>query len=193
MKLLYDLCRSALIRYSSNYVFEHNKASHFKTCALQESAFDLNQKQNTSRINKIETNLAEINYALNLCKIYRNLIEKFESLHEKDLGRYADRFHRFFYIGGLLSSFACGKSFYSTDVAFYFTVHYPEYDAKYNKQAELHYTGYNQGHLAHFRHVNEFHKSSQKEISITELILDLNYLNCYYKPIVEKHSGIKLF
>jgi hypothetical protein len=138
-------------------------------------------------------NKEEINYALNLCKIYRYLIANFEKKNSNILQKYSDRFHRFFYIGGLLSSFACGKSSHSTEVTFEFTVHYPEPDKKFPDQAELYMIGYDLGQLSHFRHVNEFHKSSQKEISVTELILDLNYLNCFYKPIVESFSKIKLF
>ena len=135
----------------------------------------------------------DINYALNLCRIYRLWIEPFETRQKSELGKYSKRFHRFFYIGGLLSSFACGKSSHSTDVTFELTVHYPEADAKYPKQAELYSIGYDYGHLAHFRHVNEFQKSSQKEVSISELILDLNYISCYYKPIFERKSKLKLF
>ena len=138
-------------------------------------------------------NKLEINYAKNLCKIYRYLIDNFEEKNNDEIQKYSERFHRFFYIGGLLSSFACGKSSHSTDVSFEFSVHYPEPDKDYPNQAELYSIGYDYGQLSHFRHVNEFHKSSQKEISITELILDLNYLNCFYKPIVEKFSKIKLF
>jgi hypothetical protein len=138
-------------------------------------------------------NQDEINYALNLCKIYRNLIQVFEKSHERYLSKYSNRFHRFFYIGGLLSSFASGKSFHNTDVTFDLSVHYPDPDKNYPDQAQLYWVGYNQGHISHFRHNNEFHKSSQTAISITELILDLNYLNCFYKPIVKKYSDIKLF
>jgi hypothetical protein len=138
-------------------------------------------------------NQDEINYALNLCKIYRNLIQVFEKSHEKYLSKYSNRFHRFFYIGGLLSSFANGKSFHSTDVTFDLSVHFPDPDKNYPDQAQLQWVGYDQGHISHFRHVNEFHKSSLKEVSITELILDLNYLNCYYKQVIEKFSKVKIF
>jgi hypothetical protein len=138
-------------------------------------------------------NKADIDYAMNLCKIYRFLIEKFERNFTSDLEKYSDRFHRFFYIGGLLSSFACGKTMHSTDLSFELSVHYPEPDKMYPDQAELFVIGYDYGQVSHFRHVNEFHKSSQKVIAISELILDLNYLNCFYKPIVEKFSKIKLF
>jgi hypothetical protein len=138
-------------------------------------------------------NKRDIDYAMNLCKIYRFLIEKFERNFTQDLAKYSERFHRFFYIGGLLSSFACGKSMHSTDVTFELSVHYPEPDRMYPGQAELFMIGYDYGQVSHFRHVNEFHKSSQKVIAISELILDLNYLNCFYKPIVEKYSKIKLF
>jgi hypothetical protein len=138
-------------------------------------------------------NKRDIDYAMNLCRIYRFLIEKFERNFTSDLAKYSERFHRFFYIGGLLSSFACGKSVHSTDVTFELSVHYPEPDKMYTDQAELFMIGYDYGQVSHFRHVNEFHKSSQRVIAISELILDLNYLNCFYKPIVEKYSKIKLF
>jgi len=138
-------------------------------------------------------NQDEINYALNLCKIYRNLIQVFEKSHENHLNKYSNRFHRFFYIGGLLSSFASGKSFHSTDVTFDLSVHYPNPDKNFPDQAQLYWVGYNLGHVSHFRHVNEFHKSSQTAISITELILDLNYLNCYFKSIYQSYSKNKLF
>jgi hypothetical protein len=138
-------------------------------------------------------NQDEINYALNVCKIYRNLIQNFENKHKSELGTFSDRFHRFFYIGGILSSFACGKSIHNTDVSFDMNVHHPVSDINYPEQAEISHINYNFGHLGHFRYVNEFHKSNYKEISITELILDLNYLNCYYKPMVEKSSKIRLF
>jgi hypothetical protein len=139
----------------------------------------------------ILANKEEINYAMNLCKIYRQLVEDFKKLNE--IQKYSENFNRFFYIGGLLSSFACGKSSHSTDLTFELSVHYPEGDPRHPDQAKLHMIGYEYGQLSHFRRVNEFHKSSQKEISIKELILDLNYLSCYYKPIVEKFSKIKLF
>jgi hypothetical protein len=136
-------------------------------------------------------NKDEINYALNLCKIYRNLIQVFEKSHDKYLSKYSNRFHRFFYIGGLLSSFASGKLFHNTDVTFDLSVHYPNPDKNYPDQAQLYWVGYNQGHVSHFRHNNELYKSSQTVISITELILDFNYLNCFYKPIVKKYFDIK--
>ena len=141
----------------------------------------------------ILANKEEINYAINLFNIYRQLVEHFERENKNEIQNYSENFHRFFYIGGLLSSFAIGKSSHSTDVSFEFTVHYPEGDKKYPKQAELYNIGHEYGQLSHFRSLNEFHKSSRKEISIKELILDLNYLSCYYKPIVEKFSKIKLF
>jgi hypothetical protein len=141
----------------------------------------------------ILANKEEINYAINLCKIYRQLVEHFEKENKNEIQKYSDNFHRFFYIGGLLSSFAIGKSSYSTDVSFEFTVHYPEHDQKYPKQAEFNSIGHEYGQLSHFRSLNEFHKAKLKEISIQELILDLNYLSCFYKPIVEKFSKIKLF
>jgi hypothetical protein len=138
-------------------------------------------------------NQDEINYAQNLCKIYRNLIQNFVNKHKSELGTLSDRFHRFFYIGGRLSSFACGKSIHNTDVSFEVSVHHPVADINYPEQAQLSYVNYDFGHLGHFRYVNEFHKSNFKEVSITELILDLNYLNCYYKPIVEKSSKLRIF
>ena len=51
-------------------------------------------------------NKVDIDYAVNLCRIYRSFIEKFKKWNKNKLD--SNRFHRFFYIGGLLSSFACG-------------------------------------------------------------------------------------
>ncbi len=138
-------------------------------------------------------NQAEMNYAINLCKIYRNLIQNFEKAYESDLSKYSNRFHRFFYIGGLLSSFANGKTVHSTDVTFDLSVHFPDPDKNFPDQAQLYWIGYDQGHVSHFRHVTEFHKSIQKVVSITEFILDLNYLNCYFKPIIENLSKVNSF
>ena len=95
------------------------------------------QSKNHNSCNFTSTikNQDDINYALNLCKIYRNLIQVFEKSHEKYLSKYSNRFHRFFYIGGLLSSFASGKSFHSTNVTFDLSVHYPDPDKNYPDQA----------------------------------------------------------
>ena len=147
------------------------------------------EKHNSYNFTFIIKNQAEKDYALNLCKTYRNIIQSFKNLNEIFIKKNS-RFHRFFYIGGLLSSFAAGKTFHNTDSSFDVSLHYPNADSDYPNQANLHWVGYEQGHVSHFRNLNEFHKSSQKEISITELILDLNYINCYYKPILEKNFKI---
>ena len=166
--------------YFSSPDFNPDKEQHtIIVVNLEPTSKDHNAYNFTFIINNKE----EISYAKNLCKLYRLFVEKFENENKNELSKYSLRYHRFFYIGGLTTSFACGKTSHSTDVTFSLTVHYPD-------AAELHMVQYDEGQLSHFRHVNQF---PVKNISITELVLDLNYLNCFYKPIVNKYSKINLY
>ena len=171
--------------YFSSISFDFEKVHKIFVIDRLSASFDHNVYNFTFVLNSKE----EIYYAMNLCRLYRFI----ERIDLTNIVNYSDRFHRFFYIGGLLSSFACGKSAHSTDVTFEFSVHYPEQDKMYPNQAELFSIGYDGGQLSHFRSINEFHKSSKKEVSIIELIFDLNYFNCFYMSIVEDFFKIKAF
>jgi hypothetical protein len=53
-------------------------------------------------------------------------------------------------------------------------------DPNYNN---YNYLGYNYAHLSHFRKYQYFKYESA---SITTLVLDLNYLNCFFLPTLTK-------
>ena len=117
----------------------------------------------------------ELSYAKNLLFIYRNYLEKYL---DKLPGKYfddPDKFNRIFYVAGPITSHYCGKTAYHTNEAFDFTVHYPE-------DNNMHWVDYDLGQNSHFRRAYLFNLVN---MSITELVLDMNYFSCYYKPMLK--------
>ena len=129
-------------------------------------------------------NADELAYARNLLFLYRNFIEKFENKYKAVLNSYSEQFHRFFYISGEATNWLCGKSIWHTDRTSEYSVHYGVVAENLNT------LDFNDGHNGHFR-VNYPFKADK--IRITELSLDFNYLNCFYKPIIEKFANISIF
>lgn len=126
----------------------------------------------------------ELSYARNLLLLYRNFVEKFENKYEVILNSYSEQFHRFFYISGEATDWLCGKSIWHTDKT-------SEYSVHYGVVAEgLHTLNFNSGHNGHFR-INYPFKA--EKMKITELSIDFNYLNCFYKPIIKKFANITIF
>jgi hypothetical protein len=129
-------------------------------------------------------NRNELKYAQNMLLAYRLFIEKFENEHEVVLNKYSENFHRYFFISGRSSEWLYGKSVWHTD-------HTLEYSVHEGVVAEQPiYVDFDYGHNAHFRETYPF---NDPNISINEFKLDLNYLNCVYKPIIYRLAQLNIF
>ena len=120
-------------------------------------------------------NEKELSYAKSLLFIYRNYLEKYFDNETTKYFKHKDKFNRLFYLGGPITSIYWGKSIYHTEIAFDFAVHFPD-------EYIIHPVEYDLGQDSHFRENYHFRNIN---ISITELILDLNYFNCFFKPMLK--------
>ena len=111
----------------------------------------------------------EFVYAKNLLYIYKNFIENIVDFKLNE----TSKFERVFYLAGESSLKYSGKTIHNTDITSGVSVHYP-IDYVFDL------VDINTGHTSHFR--KEF-QVKVENMSITELLLDLNYINCFYKPI----------
>jgi hypothetical protein len=140
----------------------------------------------------------ELIYAAGLLRVYKNVIKPFidDFEYRKITGSGYDRF---FYVGGKSSSFACGKTVHDTRTTFDLSIHYVENylnrtvpnrplierdKSKY--WLMINYVSFQHGHSSHFRKKYSHLSEHFKEVAIQELQLDLNYLDCFFKPVMEK-------
>jgi hypothetical protein len=142
-----------------------------------------NPNHNPYTYNFVISNKDELSYARNLLFLYKNFIEKFENKYQTVLDDYSEQYHRYFYISGAATDWLCGKSIWHTDKTSEYSVHYGVV-ADY-----LHTLDFDNGHNGHFRRNYPF---KAEQIKITDISLDFNYLNCFYKPIIEKFTNINI-
>jgi len=171
---------NAFEAYFNGLTFNPNSVNHviqvFDTVAE-------NHNHNPYTYNFVISNKDELSYAQNLLFLYKNFIEKFENKYKSVLEDYTEQYHRYFYISGASTNWLCGKSIWHTEKTSEYSVHYGVV-ADY-----LHTLDFDNGHNGHFRRNYPF---KAEEIKITELSLDFNYLNCFYKPIIEKFTNINI-
>jgi hypothetical protein len=141
----------------------------------------------------------ELNYALGILKAYRTIIQPFLRTNKALLKKCAALdFSRFFVLNGDMNNFQNGKTLADTRITFDLSIHYTEsiYERdratnrpviKFNKRGErLLVFPSNIAHMSHFR---TFQKFSYKSVSIESLFLDLNYMNCYFMPLLREFSA----
>ena len=145
------------------------------------------------------SNEEERKYAHKLLPLYQYILKPFIATNEKLFARLPSDFARFFYISGLISEETWGKSVHNTSHIFDVTVHhgYRYIDEKKNAVLTVDHNYLNQNamhmrvehkhaYLAHFR---AYFPNSLGNIPISYLHVDLNYLNCYFRPIVKRMNG----
>lgn len=148
-----------------------------------------NEHHNYNYIFKIEGK-DQIDYVRNLCRIFKELITPYMDKHQEIISKHVDRYDRFFMISGHTLDFSLGKTIHNTISVFEITLHKP-YKSIMNSNrpgpANYESVPYNYGHMSHFRNMLVLPKN--KKIPITDLHLDLNYLNCYFRPILKDMTG----
>jgi hypothetical protein len=138
-------------------------------------------------------------YAQSLLKVYKNVLKPF--IDEFDLSAVTGgSFDRFFYVGGALSRFAVGKTAHDTRSTFAMFIHYaklylnttvPEQPivdfSRNNSLWHMHeHVPWQLGHSSHFRRKYEYVGKHYRNASIQELKLDLNYFDCFFKPVMAR-------
>ncbi|RNA17357.1 hypothetical protein BpHYR1_038367 [Brachionus plicatilis] len=147
---------------------------------------------------KIESRF-DYEYAKKLVLIYHTIIKPFLKKNGKILQKFSQHVDRLFMISGKVNNFAWGKSIHDTRRTFDMTVHHAlEFfdrgksvlynDRFYLDEAHAKYytLDYDYGHLSHFRSRIHF---KFEPMPINYLHVDLNYFNCYFKPILRKLSA----
>jgi len=146
------------------------------------------------------SNEHEYDYAKNLLNLYKKVIEPYLDSNKIIFEDSASDFDRFFFISGKINDFSWGKSIHNTSHVFDFTVHHAnkyivddnpfhpfsiDWNFLNQEQAKYFTIPYKLSHLSHFR--SYFH-SKLNRIPISFLHIDLNYLNCYFIPLLSKIS-----
>ena len=142
------------------------------------------------------SNLYEFMYAKGLFQTYKSLIRPYLDQNKDLFSRHVDAFNRLFYITGEITDFSYGKSVHNTSSTFDITIHHANKYVDENSfslskdkyylarsMAAYHSVPYDLGHLSHFRAY--FHWDFIP-MSVLFLNIELNYFNCYFRPIVNR-------
>jgi hypothetical protein len=124
----------------------------------------------------------DLEYAIKLNSIHNNIIKPYIQMNKDKLIKYGGTFDRFYKIVDMPSD-VFGKTMHNTKSTFELTLHHPliylnpsEFKSKYTVLYELGYT-------THFRNFNNW---TFKKINIKQIHFDLNYFNCFFKPILNE-------
>lgn len=148
-----------------NFTIEvHDLRSYFKFRKPTLYAFEFKSKD-------------EIDYARNLCKLYRFYIEPFNKKFKKHHEKLPEKFNRFFYVSGKSTEFAYGKTIHNTRNTLQLNPHLPV-------DSPVDYVDSNQEHVSHFR---EDFNLKEIFLPVRDLLLDINYLFCYYKDFFQNN------
>ncbi|CAF0819621.1 unnamed protein product [Brachionus calyciflorus] len=152
---------------------------------------------NQAFIFKIESKF-DYDYARALVYLNKEVLQPYLRKYGHLIEKYAQNVDRFVMISGRANDFVYAKSTHDTRRSFDLTVHHPldyldsdklviYYDNNYldESKAEYYSVDYNYGHLAHFRSHFSF---TLPPMPITFLNFDVNYFNCYFRPILKKLS-----
>jgi hypothetical protein len=122
----------------------------------------------------------ELNYAKKLCKLNRVYVQPYIKKHKSLFEKVSENFKRYYVlITGHDNQFAMGKTVHKTTSFRNICVH--TMCGRRDKYIDV-----NDGHLSHFR--GSFRFKDSIKFGIRQLIFDLNYFNCYMKPILDKNS-----
>jgi hypothetical protein len=135
------------------------------------------------------SNKKELRYAKSLLKIYKLFIEPFIVRNNGHILKHFQGTERMFMIQDLSSS-PRGKSLHTYNPQLelshtYLSNYAIEFDKAYveDKSGYFKPVQFTHGHLAHFRRMNNF---QFRHVPIKNLNLDVNYLNCYFRPMIDK-------
>lgn len=118
----------------------------------------------------------ELKYARNLCKLNRVYVQPYLEKNKNLFENVSDNFRRFFaLISAKDNQFNMGKTVHKTTSLRSICVH--TMCGRRDKRIDM-----NHGHLSHFR--GSFRFKEGIKFSIRQLVFDLNYFNCYMKPIL---------
>jgi hypothetical protein len=169
------------------------------------NVFDLHKEKddNVSFVFTIQSEF-DLKYAASLVKIFRVVVKPYINENKDIFEKHIRGYDRFFYVGGQASSFACGKTIHDTRSTFDTTIHYAEnildlsnksapvidYD-KSKYWLRLNYISSQNGHSSHFRRSYGYLSEHYRRVPIREFQLDLNYLICYFIPILKRIQDSK--
>lgn len=134
----------------------------------------------------------ELRYAINLLKVYKTYLKPYLEENSVYFLNQTKDFDRFFVFVGDLNSYALGKTLHNTRATFDMTIHLLEHylDSNISRpqlqrgfEPRIYFIPNDLARLSHFRKVLNF---SYKEIPFENFIFDVNYFNCYFKPIIDK-------
>ncbi|CAF0896674.1 unnamed protein product [Brachionus calyciflorus] len=124
---------------------------------------------------KLENNI-DLEYSKNLVKLYRNFAKPFIKNNKESFGKVSKNYQRFFALISMRDNeFLMGKSIHTTDHTNPLCIH-----SLCGRRDKL--VSFNHGHLSHFRGSFKF---KNQVYSIRQIIFDLNYLNCFVKPLLK--------
>jgi hypothetical protein len=136
----------------------------------------------------------QLNYAKNMVKIYKEIIKPYFEANKNFISANVKDFDRFFVMISKHNSRFCGKTVHDTRVSFDLTIHYMEhyinktqvvFDRKLLWQQQF-WPSINEARTSHFRNNLGYFSDLYKQVPIVDFQLDLNYLNCYFIPILER-------
>ena len=144
------------------------------------------------------SNTQDLKYARSMLNIYRDVIKPFLDTNKLVFQQNVDNFDRLYSFGFPLDPNP-GKSIHETRSTFSFSHHFPGLGVKLDgEKASLYHIAppatrvpIRLGRMAHFRsrvfreNLLVFSHFYQRR-PIRELQLDLNYLNCYFLPILDR-------
>ena len=178
-----------LDKYLKSPVFKTNQAmnkDHLVTVVDLDPAVD-NSHFPYNYTFVIKNDPGEIQYIRNLIQINAKVIKPFLNQNADAIKAHCDRYDRFYMISGSVNDFAWGKTIHNTKTTFEITLHHSYrslWQSNRPYQATYASVPYDSGHLSHFR--NMIRLPLEAIISIKQLHLDLNFLNCYFRPLLER-------
>jgi hypothetical protein len=128
-------------------------------------------------------NQNDVNYVKNLLKIYKIMIRDFFISNRNILNKYSIHYNRYFYLNGDISYHMMGKAIHSTNSTWQLTTHY-------STKGDYYSLNNNDGVNSHFR--VEYSFLINQKIEIKDLILDLNYLYCYYRNVLKHFTSLDI-
>ena len=117
------------------------------------------------------SNFDELNYAMNMNQIYKELVKPFLEKNKQNLAQTSELFRRFFYFDEPLKGKSyLGNTMGNPDKATFVSPHFSNGKTFTSRE----------NYLSHFRNR---HILNRIEAPITTLNIDLNYFICYFMPI----------
>ena len=142
----------------------------------------------------------EHEYAHALWILCKRVIAPFYAEHAQTFAKLVKNYDRFFVLSGELNDISWGKSVHDTRKTFDFSIHHAQrhivtdeatgsiaihHDGRYlDREAAVYgWVPYEYGYESHFRH--KLHHTF-KDVSIRFVRFDPNYLNCFFRPILDQ-------